>query len=101
MLLGAVEVALAGDAITAAVADAGLRRTATLTPIPRGDRVGFGTRCTCREPACAHLAAAGLAALDRFPALRRPAGLDTAGATRPAAACCSTWPPPARRRPAR
>ncbi len=83
VLLGAVEVAMAGEAITAAVADRGTRRTATLTPTARGNSVGFGTRCTCREPACAHLAAAGLAALDRFPALRRvmPAtGLDVPAA---------------------
>ena len=78
VLLGAVEVALSGPSITAAVADAGLRRTATLTPSARGNRVGFGTRCTCRQTACAHMAATGLAALDRFPELRRkmpPAGL--------------------------
>ena len=86
VLLGAVEVALSGASITAAVADAGLRRTATLTPSPRGGRVGFGTRCTCRQVACAHLAAAGLAALDRFPALRRAtpaAGLDVPAAGMP------------------
>ncbi len=61
------------------MADGGLRRTATLTPSARGNRVGFGTRCTCRQPACAHLAAAGLAALDRFPALRRTAPAGRAG----------------------
>ena len=87
VLLGAVEVALSGASVTAAVADGGLRRTATLTPTARGSRVGFGTHCTCRQPACAHLAAAGLAALDRFPALRRvppKAGLDIpAGEPRP------------------
>ncbi len=85
VLLGAVEVALAGDTVTAAVADAGSRRTATLTPVARGERVGFASRCSCRLPACQHLAAAGLAALDRFPGLRRPAGLDAPGAaSRPA-----------------
>ena len=86
VLLGAVEVAQSGASITAAVADAGLRRTATLTPSARGNRVGFGTRCTCRQPACAHLAAAGLAALDRFPELRRkaaPAGLDLQAGAKP------------------
>ena len=86
VLLGSVEVALSGDSITAGVADGATRRTATLTPAPRGNRVGFGTRCTCRQPACAHLAAAGLAALDRFPALRRvdPApGLDAAAKAAP------------------
>ena len=84
VLLGAVEVALDGDTVTAAVADGGERRTARLTPTPRGNRVGFGTRCSCRQSACPHVAAAGLAALDRFPALRRPVeavGLDAPGAT--------------------
>ena len=89
VLLGAVEVALAGEAVTAAVADGGTRRTATLTPMARGRRVGFGTRCSCRQPACAHLAATGLAALDRFPSLRRVDAMETLD--RPAAA------PPARR----
>jgi hypothetical protein len=72
VLLGAVEVALDGDSITAAVADGKERRTARLTPTPRGTRVGFGMRCSCRMSGCAHVAAAGLAGLDRFPALRRP-----------------------------
>ena len=85
VLLGAVEVALAGESISAGVVDTGQRRTATLTPVPRSGRVGFSTRCTCRQPACAHLAAAGLAALDRFPALRRPAtpSLDQPGPDAP------------------
>ena len=82
IMLGEVEVALAGDAITAAVSDAGQRRTATLTPARRPNGgIGFGARCTCREPACRHLAAAGLAALDRFPTLRRDLGEAAATAT--------------------
>ena len=87
VLLGAVEVALAAPSITAAVADAGQRRTATLTPTAGAERVAFSMRCTCGQQACAHVAAAGLAALDRFPALRRPAPaapLDLAGAAAPA-----------------
>ena len=85
VLIGAVEVALTGDTITAAVADGGVRRSVTLTPSPRGRRVSFGTRCSCRLPACAHVAAAGLAALDKFPGLRRaqPA-LDLPAAEAPA-----------------
>ena len=83
VLLGAVEVALSGDEITAAVSDAGRRRTATLVPARRGDEIRFGARCSCREPACRHLAAAGLAALDRFPGLRRAEGaLAATGALR-------------------
>ncbi len=67
----AVEVSLDGDTITGAVNDRGVRRTATITPSQHGRRVAFELRCTCRAPACPHLAATALAALDRFPALRR------------------------------
>lgn len=71
VMIGAVEVNLAGDVITAAVNDRGMPRNATITPASLGRQVVFDSRCTCREPACIHLAAASLAALDRFPALRR------------------------------
>ncbi len=72
VLIGAVEVALDGDTVVGAVADRGLRRTARLTPSLAGRKVVFQTRCTCKEPNCPHLAASALAALDRFPVLRRP-----------------------------
>ncbi|HET9147759.1 MAG TPA: hypothetical protein VFN77_06905, partial [Acetobacteraceae bacterium] len=71
MLIGAVEVRLEGDVITATVDEKGIRRTATLIPAPLGRKVVFDARCTCRHPACVHLAAGALAALDRFPELRR------------------------------
>ena len=71
VLLGAVEVQLVEDVITAAMEDRGVRRTATLMPVSRARRVVFDTRCTCRNPRCAHLAAAAWAALDRYPQLRK------------------------------
>ena len=72
VLLGGVEVRLAEDVITASVTDAGTVRTATLMPALRARRVVFDSRCTCQHTACVHLAAAALAALDRFPVLRKP-----------------------------
>jgi len=75
VLIGAVEVGLSGDTITGIVEDSGERRTATLEPHEQGQngqRVGFNARCTCRVPGCAHLAGTAFAALERYPALRRP-----------------------------
>jgi hypothetical protein len=71
VLIGSVEVSLVGDAISAVVADGAKKHTASLLPQLSGRRVTFDTKCTCRLPGCAHLAAAALAALDRYPALRR------------------------------
>jgi hypothetical protein len=73
MLFGAVEVRLDGDVITGTVDEKGVRRTATLIPAPAGQKTVFDSRCTCRHPVCVHLAATALAALDRFPALRKTA----------------------------
>ncbi len=70
VLLGAVEVKLAGDVVSAAVEDRGVRRTTRAEPAIRGRRVVFDATCTCRNPACIHVAATLLGALDRFPALR-------------------------------
>jgi superfamily II DNA or RNA helicase len=72
VLLGAVDVALTGDTVTADVEDLGEVRKASLTPAKLGRKVVFDATCTCRQKSCIHLAAAALAALDRFPALRRP-----------------------------
>ena len=72
VLLGAVEVRLVEDVITAAVEDRGVRRTATLMPALRARRVVFESRCSCRNPHCVHLAAAAWAALDRYKELRKP-----------------------------
>jgi superfamily II DNA or RNA helicase len=67
-----VEVTLDGDTITGVVRDGDIRHAVTLTPALRGSRVVVNSRCSCERPNCAHMAAAALAALDRFPALRKP-----------------------------
>ncbi len=71
VLLGAVQVRVSEDAITAAVEERGIKRTATLVSAVRAHRVVFDSQCTCQIRACVHLAAAAFAALDRTPALRR------------------------------
>ncbi len=71
-LAGGVEVGLDGDTITGTVQDRAFSYTVSITPSLLGRRVVFDHRCTCRVPGCAHLAAAAFAALDRYPALRRP-----------------------------
>ncbi len=73
VLIGAVEVGMSGSVITGQVDDRGVQRTATLEPQEQGARVAFNARCTCRAPGCAHLAGTAFAALERYPALRRPA----------------------------
>ncbi len=45
--------------------------TATIEPALLRDRVVFFNECSCQQRSCAHMAAGALAALDRFPALRR------------------------------
>ena len=71
-LAGAVDVRLEGDAILGTVQDRDFTRTVRIVPSTMGRRVVFDHDCSCRTRACAHLAAAAFAALDRFPALRRP-----------------------------
>ncbi len=73
LLFGAVEVRLDGDVVTGTIDEKGVQRTATLIPAPLGQKTVFDARCTCRHPACVHLAATALAALDRFPPLRKVA----------------------------
>jgi superfamily II DNA or RNA helicase len=71
-LAGGVQVALDGDTITGTVQDGAFTYTIAITPALLGRRVMFEQRCTCRVSGCTHLAAASFAALDNFPALRRP-----------------------------
>jgi len=71
VLIGAVEAAIDGDSIAATIEDIGLRFETRMTPSLQGRRVSFASRCSCRHPGCVHLAATALAALDRYPALRR------------------------------
>ncbi|MBC7799757.1 MAG: hypothetical protein H7Z10_03965, partial [Gemmatimonadaceae bacterium] len=72
VMIGAIEVGMTGDTITGVVDDRGVKRTATMAPSEQGHRVALNARCTCRATGCVHLAATGLAALERYPALRRP-----------------------------
>ena len=71
-LAGGVEVRLEGDTITGVVQDRAVPYTVSITPSLLGRRVVFDHRCSCRSTGCPHLAAAAFAALDRFPALRKP-----------------------------
>ncbi|CAH2601140.1 DEAD/DEAH box helicase [Rhodovastum atsumiense] len=72
VLAGAVEVHLDGDAIAGSVQERGTRHAVRIVPSALGRRVVFDAGCGCGAAACVHLAAAAFAALDRFPALRRP-----------------------------
>jgi superfamily II DNA or RNA helicase len=70
-LAGGVDVQLEGDTITGVVRDGAFSYNVRITPALLGRRVMFDHHCTCRSTGCSHLAAAGFAALDRFPALRK------------------------------
>ncbi len=71
-LAGGVQVQLEADTIIATVQDRAFSYQVRITPSLLGRRVVFDHHCTCRISGCAHLAAAGFAALDRFPELRKP-----------------------------
>jgi hypothetical protein len=88
VLMGGVSIRLDGDSIVGTVEALGIPYDVKITPSAIGARVAFDSKCSCRMPACAHLAAASWAALDRFPALRgtEQAGLfETLAANRPKA----------------
>jgi superfamily II DNA or RNA helicase len=72
ILLGTVEVALRDGSIAVAVEHLGQRHTGGITPSMVRHRVSLLRHCSCGQSACAHLAAGALAALDRFPVLRKP-----------------------------
>ena len=73
------DVKLSGDTIEGAVEDMdGTRRVTSITPEKKGSRISFAEReCSCGERGCRHLAATALAALAKFPELRKaePKGL--------------------------
>ncbi len=71
-LSGGVDVRLEDDTIIGTVLDRDIPYSIRLIPALLGRRVVFDHQCSCRQRGCAHLAAAGFAALDRFPALRKP-----------------------------
>jgi superfamily II DNA or RNA helicase len=71
VLLGAVTVRLADDVITGSVEHLNVVQTTRIVPSQLGRRVVFDSTCSCGLPACRHLAATALAALDRYPSLRK------------------------------
>ena len=68
------DVTLQGDTIEGAVEDMdGTKRVCSITPEKKGSRISFAEReCSCGERACRHLAATALAALAKYPELRKP-----------------------------
>ena len=87
ILLSTVDVTLQDPSVAVAVEHMGERFTGSITPSAFGARVAFINKCSCGQPSCVHLAAGSLAALDRFPALRRHTQPDMLGAlATPAAA---------------
>ena len=99
-LTGGVTLQLEGDTICGVVQDRVGQYQVRLTPARIGRRVVFDHHCSCGTRACAHLAAAGFAALDRFPELRQPEqqsfldALVTPGAPRSAVAVTPAQEPP-------
>lgn len=71
-LAGGVTVQLESDTVSAVVRERSAHFRVRITPSRLGRRVMFDHQCSCGIRACAHLAAAAFAALDRFPELRRP-----------------------------
>ncbi len=69
------DVSLHGETIDGIVEDMdGTRRTTSITPEKKGSRISFAEReCSCGERGCRHLAATALAALAKFPELRKQA----------------------------
>ena len=71
--IGAVRVSLDGDVIHGAVDDKGVQRRVTIEPRLYHRKISFAEReCSCGEWKCPHMTAAALAAMQRFPALRKP-----------------------------
>ena len=72
IMMGMAEVSLDGETISGTVEDKNTKRITSITPAQTGSRVSFAERdCSCGELGCPHLAATALAALNRFPALRK------------------------------
>ena len=79
ILLATVTVAVEDPLLAVTVEHMDQVHTGTLQPAMLRDRVVFFTECSCGQRSCAHLAAGGLAALERFPALRRAGQQDFLG----------------------
>jgi hypothetical protein len=74
IMMGMAEVTLEGETISGTVEDKNTRRITSITPAKVGSRITFAERdCSCGERGCPHLAATALAALNRYPVLRKPA----------------------------
>jgi len=76
VMAGAVRLGAAATRVEATVSDLGRELTVTVTPLDRGRRVAFERSCGCGRSACAHMAAAAMAALDARPEWRRTSLLD-------------------------
>ena len=73
ILLGTVQVTLQDPSVAVMVEHLDQRHTANFTPAALDrHRVVLLSDCSCGQVACVHVAAGALAALDRFPALRKP-----------------------------
>jgi hypothetical protein len=96
IMMGMAEVSLQGETICGTVED----RSTTITPVALGSRISFAERdCSCGERGCRHLAATALAALNRFPVLRKAPPRSLIDTIIPARER-ETPPPPTRMRPA-
>ena len=71
ILMSEVVVALEETQIAISIRHLDQIYTATMQPALLKDRVVFFNECSCQRLACEHVAAGGLAALERFPQLRR------------------------------
>ena len=72
VLIGTVQVSLTDDTIGGVIGEGDLAKTTSLLPRIKERHVEFDAKCSCGQRLCTHLAATALAALDRFPALRKP-----------------------------
>ena len=93
-------VELEGDTIIGTVEDMdGAKRATSITPEKKGSRISFAEReCSCGERGCRHLAATALAALAKFPSLRKAEPKSLIDTIIPAHER-PTPPPPTRLRP--
>ena len=73
ILQGSVDVELDDPLIAVTVTQDNERHTATITPLRFENRVAFSNTCTCNQRSCVHQAAGAMAALERFPQLRKAA----------------------------
>jgi superfamily II DNA or RNA helicase len=71
LLTGGVALHIDGDTVQGLVKEGERQYRGSLTPAPQGNRVTFTAQCGCGERRCAHLAAAALAVLDKYPEWRR------------------------------